>query len=65
MGYFRENIEELAGYEPGFQPKATDVVKLETMKSAVVEGFLKKLGKSKAEHNGECVEQGYDSLILS
>jgi len=30
MGYFRENIEKLAGYEPGFQPKAADVVKLNT-----------------------------------
>jgi histidinol-phosphate aminotransferase len=30
MGYFRENIEKLKGYEPGFQPKATDVIKLNT-----------------------------------
>jgi len=30
MGYFRENIEKLAGYEPGFQPKAADVIKLNT-----------------------------------
>ena len=27
MGYFRENIEKLAGYESGFQPKKADVVK--------------------------------------
>jgi histidinol-phosphate aminotransferase len=30
MGYFRENIETAKGYEPGFQPKQTDVVKLNT-----------------------------------
>lgn len=30
MGYFRENIEKLKGYEPGFQPKDTNVVKLNT-----------------------------------
>ncbi len=30
MGYFRDNIERAAGYVPGFQPKATDVVKLNT-----------------------------------
>ncbi|MHC4573210.1 MAG: histidinol-phosphate transaminase [Planctomycetota bacterium] len=30
MGYFRENIEEAKGYEPGFQPKETDVIKLNT-----------------------------------
>ena len=30
MGYFRENIETVAGYEPGFQPKSADVVKLNT-----------------------------------
>jgi len=30
MGYFRENIEKMAGYEPGFQPPNTDVVKLNT-----------------------------------
>jgi hypothetical protein len=30
MGYFRENVEQAAGYEPGFQPKETDVVKLNT-----------------------------------
>jgi len=30
MGYFRENIEKLAGYEPGFQPSDTEVVKLNT-----------------------------------
>jgi histidinol-phosphate aminotransferase len=30
MGYFRENIEEAKGYEPGFQPRQADVVKLNT-----------------------------------
>ncbi len=30
MGYFRDNIEKMKGYEPGFQPKSTDVIKLNT-----------------------------------
>ncbi|MHC4460326.1 MAG: histidinol-phosphate transaminase [Planctomycetota bacterium] len=30
MAYFRENIEKVKGYEPGFQPQQTDVVKLNT-----------------------------------
>jgi histidinol-phosphate aminotransferase len=30
MGYFRDNIERLAGYVPGFQPQGKDVVKLNT-----------------------------------
>ena len=30
MGYFRKNIERAAGYQPGFQPAETDVVKLNT-----------------------------------
>jgi histidinol-phosphate aminotransferase len=30
MGYFRDNIEKAKGYEPGFQPKQTDVLKLNT-----------------------------------
>ena len=30
MSYFRKNIEKMAGYEPGFQPDSTDVVKLNT-----------------------------------
>ena len=30
MGYFRENIEKAKGYEPGFQPVETNVVKLNT-----------------------------------
>jgi histidinol-phosphate aminotransferase len=30
MGYFRENVERMKGYVPGFQPKDADVVKLNT-----------------------------------
>ena len=30
MSYFRENIEKMAGYEPGFQPSEIDVIKLNT-----------------------------------
>jgi histidinol-phosphate aminotransferase len=30
MGYFRDNVERAAGYTPGFQPAASDVVKLNT-----------------------------------
>lgn len=30
MGYFRENVEKTKGYEPGFQPRQADVVKLNT-----------------------------------
>ncbi|UCF42724.1 MAG: histidinol-phosphate transaminase [Planctomycetota bacterium] len=30
MGYFRQNIERAEGYQPGIQPKRTDVVKLNT-----------------------------------
>jgi len=30
MGYFRENVEKAKGYEPGFQPQQTDVLKLNT-----------------------------------
>ncbi len=30
MSYFRENIEKLAGYVPGFQSASADVVKLNT-----------------------------------
>ncbi|MHC4154951.1 MAG: histidinol-phosphate transaminase [Planctomycetota bacterium] len=34
MGYFRANIERARGYEPGFQPKETDVIKLNTNENA-------------------------------
>ncbi len=30
MGYFRQNIEKLAGYTPGYQPQSPAVVKLNT-----------------------------------
>ncbi|MHC4739571.1 MAG: histidinol-phosphate transaminase [Planctomycetota bacterium] len=30
MGYFRDNIEKAKGYEPGFQPKDGEVLKLNT-----------------------------------
>jgi len=30
MGYFRENVEKTKAYEPGFQPKQKDVIKLNT-----------------------------------
>jgi histidinol-phosphate aminotransferase len=30
MSYFRENIDRLKGYEPGFQPSQLDVIKLNT-----------------------------------
>lgn len=30
MGYFRENVERAKAYEPGFQPKQKDVIKLNT-----------------------------------
>lgn len=30
MGYFRDTIEQMEGYTPGFQPKSTNVVKLNT-----------------------------------
>jgi histidinol-phosphate aminotransferase len=30
MGYFRKDVEQAEAYEPGFQPKDTDVIKLNT-----------------------------------
>jgi histidinol-phosphate aminotransferase len=30
MAYFRDNIEKIKGYEPGFQPKSVEVIKLNT-----------------------------------
>lgn len=30
MGYFRDNVEKMSGYVPGFQPGSADVVKLNT-----------------------------------
>jgi len=34
MGYFRANLESTKAYEPGFQPRQTDVVKLNTNENA-------------------------------
>jgi histidinol-phosphate aminotransferase len=34
VGYFRRNVEKSKGYEPGFQPEDTDVVKLNTNENA-------------------------------
>jgi histidinol-phosphate aminotransferase len=34
MGYFRANIDKARAYEPGFQPRQTDVVKLNTNENA-------------------------------
>lgn len=44
--------------------KVVKAVKLDSMKEAVRQGFLKKLGKSATEHNVQCVEQGYDELKI-
>ena len=30
MGYFRDNVETTQGYEPGFQPRQADIIKLNT-----------------------------------
>ena len=30
MSYFRDNIEKMKGYEPGYQPKSLEVIKLNT-----------------------------------
>ena len=30
MSYFRENIDKISGYTPGFQPNNTDIIKLNT-----------------------------------
>jgi len=30
MGYFRDNIEKIKGYESGFQPRSVDIIKLNT-----------------------------------
>ena len=51
MGYFRKNIEETKGYEPGFQPKQTDVIKLNTNENPYppTPAVLKVLAEIKAE----------------
>ena len=51
MAYFRENIEKAKGYEPGFQPSETDVVKLNTNENPYPPSphVLKVLAEIKAE----------------
>ncbi len=51
MTYFRKNIERTKGYEPGFQPSETDVVKLNTNENPYPPSpkVLKVLAKISAE----------------
>ncbi len=51
MGYFRDNIEKLKGYEPGFQPIQVDVVKLNTNENPFPPSpkVMEALGKITAE----------------
>ena len=51
MGYFRRNIEKAKGYQPGFQPAQTDVVKLNTNENPYppTPAVLKVLAEIKAE----------------
>ena len=51
MSYFRDNIEALKGYEPGFQPKQSDVVKLNTNENPFPPSpdVMKVLGRLSAE----------------
>ncbi|OHB77283.1 MAG: histidinol-phosphate transaminase [Planctomycetes bacterium RBG_16_55_9] len=51
MTYFRDNIEALKGYEPGFQPKQSDVVKLNTNENPFPPSpeVMKALGRITAE----------------
>ncbi len=52
MGYFRENIEKLEGYTPGFQPKGEDILKLNTNENPYSPSPLamKAIGNIKAEN---------------
>ena len=52
MGYFRENVELIKGYEPGFQPKQADVIKLNTNENPYPPSpqILKVLNEITAEH---------------
>jgi histidinol-phosphate aminotransferase len=51
MSYFRDNIEKCEGYEPGFQPKEPDVVKLNTNENPYPPSpeVMKALAEIKAE----------------
>ena len=51
MSYFRENIEKARGYEPGFQPKQADVLKLNTNENPYPPSpnVMKVLGEIKSE----------------
>jgi histidinol-phosphate aminotransferase len=51
MSYFLDNIEKLQGYEPGFQPKQLDVIKLNTNENPFPPSpkVMERLGKITAE----------------
>ena len=51
MGYFRENVETTKGYEPGFQPKQADIIKLNTNENPYPPSpqAVKVLGRMNAE----------------
>jgi histidinol-phosphate aminotransferase len=51
MGFFRENVEKAAAYKPGFQPKETDIIKLNTNENPYPPSplVLKALAEIKAE----------------
>ncbi len=51
MSYFRDNIEQAKGYEPGFQPKQADVLKLNTNENPYPPSpkVMKALAEIKAE----------------
>ena len=60
MGYFRENIEKAEGYTPGFQPKKTDVVKLNTNENPYPPSPA--VLKTLAEINGEQLRRYPDPI---
>ena len=51
MSYFRDNIEALEGYTPGFQPKQSDIIKLNTNENPFPPSpeVMKVLGEFSAE----------------
>ena len=51
MSYFRDNIEKLKGYEPGLQPKQSDIIKLNTNENPFPPSpeVMKALGRIAAE----------------